>query len=97
MHGMGVSTPIAAAVAAATVGLDGLLHIPNGVILTIGIWSMMLASAWEDMTRAAGSTLRTDGAAPKEQLIAAPPHTQNGMALTSYMISLSSSFLPSFR
>ena len=36
MHGIGVSTPSAAVVAAATIGLDGLMHIPNGAILSIG-------------------------------------------------------------
>lgn len=35
-QGIGVSTPIAAAVAAATCGLAGQLHIPNGMTLTIG-------------------------------------------------------------
>lgn len=35
-HGMGTSTPSAAAVAAATIGLAGLLHMPNGGIFTIG-------------------------------------------------------------
>lgn len=37
IQGIGVSTPNAAAVAAATVGLAGDVHIPNGRILTIGI------------------------------------------------------------
>ena len=37
MHGMGVSTPIAAEVAAATVGLDGDMHIPKGMIFVIGM------------------------------------------------------------
>ena len=36
MHGCGVSTPNAAAVAAATMGLAGLIHMPNGAIFTIG-------------------------------------------------------------
>lgn len=36
MHGIGVRTPNAAAVAAATAGFDGVMHIPNGGILTIG-------------------------------------------------------------
>lgn len=36
IHGMGVNTPRAAAVAAATVGLDVLLHMPKGTIFTIG-------------------------------------------------------------
>jgi hypothetical protein len=35
-HGIGVSTPMAAAVADATVGFDGLEHIPKVGILTIG-------------------------------------------------------------
>jgi hypothetical protein len=37
MHGMGVSTPIAAEVAAATVGLDGDMHIPKGIMFVIGM------------------------------------------------------------
>lgn len=36
MHGIGVSTPSAAAVAAATVGFDRLVHTPNGLMLSIG-------------------------------------------------------------
>ena len=36
-HGIGVNTPIAAAVAAATAGLLGVMHMPNGMILTMGI------------------------------------------------------------
>jgi len=36
-QGIGVSTPIAAAVAEATVGLDGDWHIPNVGMLTIGL------------------------------------------------------------
>ena len=36
IHGMGVSTPSAAAVAAATIGLAGQLHMPKGWILSIG-------------------------------------------------------------
>ena len=37
MHGIGVSTPIAAAVAAATVGFAGDMHMPNGMMFVIGI------------------------------------------------------------
>ena len=36
MHGIGVSTPSAAAVAAATIGLASDVHIPNGGMLTTG-------------------------------------------------------------
>jgi hypothetical protein len=44
IQGMGVSTPIAAEVAADTVGLDMDLHIPKGGILTIGILSITVAA-----------------------------------------------------
>ena len=37
MHGIGVRTPSAAAVAAATTGFAGDIHIPNGMIFTIGM------------------------------------------------------------
>src|SRR5579862_9800699 len=37
IHGMGVKTPSAAAVAAATVGLAGDMHMPNGMMLTMGM------------------------------------------------------------
>src|ERR1039458_7921944 len=37
MHGMGVRTPSAAAVAAATVGFDGDMHIPNGSMFSMGM------------------------------------------------------------
>src|SRR3972149_3965887 len=43
IHGMGVSPPIAAAVAAATVGFAGDVHMPKGVIFTNGLLSMIFA------------------------------------------------------
>jgi len=43
-QGMGVSTPEAAAVAAATAGLLGLVHIPKDMILVSGIVSRILAA-----------------------------------------------------
>ena len=43
-HGIGVSTPKAAAVAAATIGFEGELHIPNGGMLTMGLLSIMFAA-----------------------------------------------------
>ncbi len=39
MHGCGVKTPIAAAVAAATYGLEGVMHMPNGGMLAMGMLS----------------------------------------------------------
>ena len=35
-HGMGVRTPMAAAVAAMTLGFAGDMHMPNGAIFTMG-------------------------------------------------------------
>ena len=43
-HGMGVNTPSAAAVAAATVGLAIDVHMANGKMFTIGAKSMMVAT-----------------------------------------------------
>jgi hypothetical protein len=43
-QGIGVNTPKAAAVAAATVGFDGDWHMPNGKMLTNGLLSMILAA-----------------------------------------------------
>jgi hypothetical protein len=37
IHGIGVNTPKAAAVADATTGLAKELHVPNGIIFTNGI------------------------------------------------------------
>jgi hypothetical protein len=43
MQGIGVSTPIAAEVAEATVGFAIDRHIPNGIIFIIGAKSIILA------------------------------------------------------
>ena len=65
MHGMGVNTPIAAAVAAATVGFAGELHTPNGRIFTIGALSIIFASGVPVKTLLTGRTIKEFGAAPK--------------------------------
>jgi hypothetical protein len=73
MHGCGVSTPMAADVAAATWGLLGDMHMPNGAMFTFGLLSMMLAAGWFELcTRLAGSTESVPGAAPNEHAIIAP-------------------------
>lgn len=65
MHGMGVNTPMAAVVAAATMGLLGLLHMPKGMMFNKGMWSMMLAAGWlPDITRFLGKTTNELGAMP---------------------------------
>src|SRR6476660_5519805 len=62
MQGMGVKTPRAAAVAAATAGFAGDMHMPNGAILAIGIWSMIFASGICPVaTRPTGRTVRVAG------------------------------------
>ena len=45
-QGWGVSTPIAAAVAEATVGFAMEVHIPQGITLVIGAASAMLATGF---------------------------------------------------
>jgi hypothetical protein len=77
MHGMGVSVPNAAVVAAATVGLAIDWHIPNGKIFTRGLLSVMFARGILVIHLLAGRTIRVPGAVPKEHFIAAPPHTAN--------------------
>jgi hypothetical protein len=75
MQGMGVSTPIAAAVAEATAGLARDEHTPNGGMFTIGLLSMIFAAGALHMVLLAGSTLSVLGAAPNEHIIIAPETT----------------------
>ncbi len=72
MQGIGVKTPSAAAVAAATVGLAMDIHMPNGGMLTIGAQSMIVAAGAPAMVLFVGSTLRVEGAIPKGHIIMAP-------------------------
>lgn len=75
-QGIGVSTPSAAAVAAATVGLARELHMPKGGMLTIGRWSMMLAARTPAaIVRWIGSTFSVEGATPKLHCSMAPVTT----------------------
>ncbi|MGF7031700.1 hypothetical protein J2T17_002614 [Paenibacillus mucilaginosus] len=75
MQGIGVSTPKAAAVAAATDGLAGEEHMPKGRMLTMGTWSMIFAAGVPAVTRLTGITERAEGAAPKLQVKEAPIQT----------------------
>ncbi len=69
-QGIGVKTPRAAAVAAATVGLERLVHIPNGGMLSSGTISSIVAAGFPSIsTRLNGKTLRGAGEMPKEQSI----------------------------
>jgi hypothetical protein len=76
MQGIGVSTPNAAAVAAATVGFANEVHIPNGKILTMGLLSIIFAAGMLLVrVRLAGKTVNTLGATPKLHIKVAPIQT----------------------
>lgn len=76
IHGIGVRTPIAAAVAEATSGLAIDEHMPNGTTLTMGLLSIIVAAGCELVsTRFSGSTNRVDGASPNVQAVPAPLQT----------------------
>ena len=80
IQGIGVRTPMAAAVAAATDGLAGETHIPKGIMLTIGALSMMVASGCSPVvTRLTGKTTRELGASPQLHCSIAPLQTCCGI------------------
>jgi hypothetical protein len=83
-QGMGVNTPKAAAVADATSGLAIDMHIPNGMMFSIGTWSMILASGtWLVNVLFTGNTTSELGAAPKLHIIEAP--MQTCIAISRYL------------
>jgi hypothetical protein len=64
-QGMGVSTPEADAVADATLGFAMLMQLPNGMMFTMGLLSMMFAAGWLlVLTILSGRTLNVLGAMP---------------------------------
>src|SRR4051812_17733714 len=72
-HGIGVSTPRAAAVAAATVGFARLLHMPNGGMLAPPALSIVVAAGRPSIiTLLVPFATRVDGASPKEHCSIAP-------------------------
>jgi hypothetical protein len=80
MQGIGVKTPMAAAVAEATVGLARLVHMPNGMMLTMGLLSMMLAAGMLPVSiLLIGRTTRVLGARPKLHCRVAPEQTCIGI------------------
>ncbi len=72
IQGIGVRTPSAAAVAAATVGLAMDIHIPKVGMLTIGAQSMIVAAGAPAIVLLVGRTLSVEGAMPKVHIIMAP-------------------------
>lgn len=81
-QGIGVNTPSAAAVAAATVGLASDEHIAKGNILTIGLLSNMLAKGSVVVTLLIGRERKILGAIPKLHWSDAPPQTSCPMFIT---------------
>ncbi len=76
MQGMGVRTPNAAAVAAATSGLAGDMHMPNVGILAIGAKSMMVAHGTPDVVVVGAEVaIKAAGATPKGHMSNAPVQT----------------------
>jgi hypothetical protein len=72
MHGTGVSTPMAAEVAAATIGLAIEVHMPNDGMFMIGTWSMMFAAIMLLVITVLGVGTSVLGASPKLHFMAAP-------------------------
>lgn len=75
-QGIGVNTPSAAAVAAATVGFAREVHIPNGGIFAPGAMSVIVAAGLPSMMGRGATTIKVDGARPNEHCIIAPAVTQ---------------------
>jgi hypothetical protein len=85
MQGMGVKTPSAAAVAAATTGFDGLWHIPKGGMFIMGMLSMMLAAITLLVITVLGVGMSELGAMPIEHCIIAPMQTCLAMSARSWI------------
>jgi hypothetical protein len=80
LHGIGVSTPSAALVAAATVGFAKLMHIPKVMMFIPGTVSCTEAAGWPSIiTLLIGMTISDDGAMPKLHCMTAPLTTEGGM------------------
>ena len=72
IHGIGVSVPNLAAVAAATTGFDKVTQFPNGFMFNIGTKSLMCATGNPDAKIVPGATNSADGFVPNAHLHIAP-------------------------
>jgi hypothetical protein len=80
-QGTGVKTPCAAAVAAATWGLLGVVHIPKGITFVIATLSIIVAAGILPVaTLFLGKTVKLLGATPKLHIMVAPEYTCCGMS-----------------
>lgn len=83
IQGIGVNTPMAADVAAATVGFEGVMHIAKGGIFTIGLKSIIDAiGLFSAIPIVDGKTDRIEGAIPNVQVIVAPRVTSCGIGIS---------------
>jgi hypothetical protein len=90
MQGMGVSTPMAAAVADATVGLDMDWHMPKGMMFTIGAKSIIVAlGLFWIMGRKGTVTVSVEGASPKLHFSIAPMQTYFAIGFILFRLSCS--------
>jgi hypothetical protein len=78
-HGAGVGVPIAAAVAAATVGFDWVVHMPKTAMFAIGAKLLIVASGMSPAVMPVGGTVSVEGARPKEHCRLAPEVTRGGI------------------
>jgi len=76
VQGIGVKTPPAAAVAAATAGFAGLLHSPKGGMLTNAALAIMDASGCPATVTLPGSAVNCPALLPKPHCTSAPLQTQ---------------------
>jgi len=83
MQGIGVRTPSAAEVAAATCGLESDMHTPNGGMFIIGLLSMIVAIGMFAAVTVPGVASRLEGAAPNEHFIMQPVLTAFGIVVPS--------------
>jgi hypothetical protein len=75
-QGIGVSTPMAAEVAAATTGFAMDMHMPKVGMFIMGLLSMIFAAGGPPhMVLLVGSTTKALGATPNEHIIIAPATT----------------------
>ena len=75
VQGMGVKTPSAAVVAAATAGFASEVHMMNGGTLTNGMLSMMFALGGPSLSTWGEVTASVEGPVPNVHCIIAPIHT----------------------
>ncbi len=89
MQGIGVSTPAAAVVAAATVGLVGVVQRRNGLMFAIGAKSMIVPANCPPILTGApfGIVVSTLGAVPKVHIAMPVLTTSMLIALTPLLAS----------